>query len=202
MDKREARQRVRERNGIPDPGDGLAGHEDIENCLSAALIDISSQHRWPWLLTSASVTFTDGVGPIPTGCTTIHKLVVNDAPAARVSLDQFLAEQDQYVWTELGANIKLYPVPTTAPTATLYYYQAEPALTVDTSTPLLPAQWHQVWVVRASLLLNIRRGQFERVTRDEEDWGQGVRDMMQATWSSLGPRQIRSGFRAQRLARW
>lgn len=202
MNLRELRAAVRNRNGIPDPGDGLAGLEDINSAVAQALSDIGSEDRWPWLLTSSSLTFTNGAASLPSDCTTIHKLVVNGDVATRVSLDAFLDDMSGCVWTDVGAQIKLTPVPTTAPTATLYYYRAEPAFTSDTSTPLLPVQWHQLLVARASYHLNVRRQMNDHVARDVREWDEGVKNMRRAAWASLGPRRIRSGFRPVQPARW
>ena len=202
MNARELRSAVRLRNGIPDTGDGLAEHDTINDCIRAALVDLSSEQRWPWLLTSASITFTAGVGPLPADCTVISELVANGYPAERVGLDDFLVQTRGCVWTEQGSNIKLYPVPVTAPTATLYYYRTEPALTTDESTPLLPTQHHQILVCRASYHLNVRRTDKDRIRLDLEEWVPGLRNMMLTTWRSQGPRTVKSAYRARQTGVW
>lgn len=202
MDKREIRARVRLRNAIPDTGDGLAGHTDIDDCITAALSDISSENRWPWLLTTASLTFTAGAAPLPADCHAISQLVVNGNPAERVNVDEFLQQARSWMWTEVGSQIQLWPVPATVPTATLWYYHNEHVLATDTQTPLIPAQHHQLVVVRASYQLNVRRGDNARIAQDLTEYQAGLRNLMQTSWRTLGPKRLKSSFRWQQLARW
>lgn len=202
MDKREIRSRVRLRNAIPDTGDGLAGHTDIDDCITAALSDISSENRWPWLLSTSSLTFTAGVATIPADCYTIVRLVINGYPADRVDVDEFVQQARSWMWTEVGGEIRLWPVPATAPTSTLWYYRNEPDLATDTQTPLLPAQHHQLVVVRASYQLNVRRGDNARIAQDLAEYQAGLRNLMQTSWRTLGPKRLKSSFRWQQLARW
>lgn len=211
MNKRELRAAVRLRNGIPDPGDALAGHTDIDDCIMSALRDITAEKRWPWLLTTASLTFSTTTGLVtagmPTSYAMIHKLVIDGRKADYVPLDEFVGTDRRYVWTDLGNNIQLNPVPATAPTATLYYWQDETDLTAATSTdattPMLPATFHQTLVARASYHLNVRRGRNTEVARDLDEYRQGLKNLMAASTRTVGPRTIRSAYRDTNLsARW
>lgn len=207
MNKRELRQAVRLRNGIPDVGDGLAGHTDIDDCVALALIDVCAEARWPWLLTTASLTFSTTTGQVTSGLPVsyphIHKLEINNRVAQYVPLDDFLTEQRRWVWTDLGNNIALFPVPSTVPTATLYYWQDEPALDQDTDSPILPATFHQILVARASYHLNLRRNRNAEVARDLAEWQSGLKNMMAARARTVGPRTVRSAYRdVGYSARW
>lgn len=211
MNKRELRQAVRLRNGIPDTGDGLAGHTDIDDCVQAGLRDIAAEKRWPWLLTSTALTFSTSTGLVTSGMPTsyamIHKLVIGGRKAEYVPLDEFVSAERRYVWTDIGNNIQLYPVPSTAPTATLYYWQDETDLlaapATDASAPLLPATFHQILVARASYHLNARRGRNAEMARDLTEYQQGLKNLMAASVRSVGPRTIRSAYRDTTLpARW
>lgn len=207
MNKRELRQAVRLRNAIPDQGDGLAGHTDIDDCVSAAVRDITAEKRWPWLLTTASLTFSTTTGlttaGMPASWAHLHKLVVNGNPATWVPLDEFLNEQRRYVWTDIGNDLKLYPVPSTAPTATLYYWQDEPAFETDDGELLMPATYHQVIVARASYHLNVRRGDGKRVAYDDAEYSRGLKNMMASATRTIGPRTVRSAYRDTGTpARW
>lgn len=202
MDKRELRARVRLRNAIPDTGDGLAGHTDIDDCITAAMADISGEYRWPWLQTSAPVTFTAGVAPIPADCVSVLQLTVNGYPAERVDLSEFGQPSRPFVWTDQGSTVTLWPVPSVAPSATLVYYRGEPELTTDVAVPLMPAVFHQLLVVRASYQLNVRRGDQTRAAQDSAEYQMGLRNLMQAGWRSNGPRRVQSAFRFRQMARW
>lgn len=205
MNKRELRKAVRDRNGIPDTGDGLAGHTDIDDAIRAALHDLSAEKRWPWLLTSvdASVSTTTGdVAGLP-AYSSIRQVVANGRVATRVPLDDFVGGVSGCVWTDLGNGIRLSPVPTQALTVTVWYYQLEPDLPTDVATPLLPPVHHQTLAARASYHLNARRGRAAEMTRDERDFERGLANMMQDIARTSGPRQIRSAYRAQQApARW
>lgn len=204
MNKRELRDAVRSRNGITATGDGLAGHTDIDACITAALRDLS-EHTWPWLLTSAAINFTAGTGTIPADCSSIRVLMINGLVAKRGSLDVVLGGNELFTWTEDGANLLVYPAATitqTTQTAVLHYWRAEPEPTTDDSIPLTPVQWHQVIVARASYHLNVRRGISERVAIDSQEYLGGMKRMESAGWRTTGPRMIRDGFRTTQVAHW
>ena len=202
MNLREIRSAVRNRNGIPDTGDGLAGHTDINDSVAAALRDISAESRWPWLLTSTSLTFTAGVAPLPDDCTQISAVQINGVPATQASLEDVLAGTRSYVWAADATTIQLYPVPSTVPIATLWFYRSEPVLEIDTAAPLLPATFHQSLVARASYHLNVRRNVNDRAAQDLAEYQGGLKNMMQARSRSSSPRVIRDAFRIVQQARW
>lgn len=203
MNKREIRVAIRQRNAIPDNGSGLAEHDAIDDCIAAALRDISTEARWPWLRYSSSLTFSGNAAAIPADCSEIEALTIDGYPVRFVGIDEFEQQTTSYVFTDDGANVKLYPTPATAPTSpTLVYYRNEPELTTDTASPLLPAAWHQAVVVRGSYHLNVRRMDKDRINLDENEW-QGLRARMaHASVRTVGPRQIRSSFRINQWARW
>lgn len=203
MNKRELRQAVRQRNAIPDNGAGLVEHDVIDDCIAAALLDISAEARWPWLRTSSSLTFTGNSAPIPVDCTQVEALTIGGLPVRYVGLDEFLQQLTSYVFTDDGATVKLYPTPASAPTTPLLrYFRDEPELTTDDSIPLLPVAWQRALVVRASYHLNVRRMDGDRINVDDNEW-QGWRDRMrQSALRSTGARPIRSSFRNSQWARW
>lgn len=206
MNKRELRTAIRLRNGIPDNGDPMAGHTDIDASIAAALLDLSAEKRWPWLLTSAALTFstTTGLAPLPATYTQPRTLVIGGLPARNVTLEEYLTQTTPFVWADVGASIGLYPIPTSVPTATLWYYQIEPALETDTATPLLPAAFHQTLIARASYHLNMRRngGDAKRIQMDLAEYQAGVKNVMQTAQRATGSRQIRSAFRERPTASW
>jgi hypothetical protein len=132
MNRGELRAALIARLGIPPTGDGLLTPAALVECLDLALTDLSDAKQWPWLLTSASLTFTAGVAPFPTSpaVADVRELEIDGRRAKKAgSLPEFLdalGERNRCVWFVEGTNVKLAPVPTTAPTsATLYYSRAE-----------------------------------------------------------------------------
>lgn len=194
MNRGQLRSALISRLGIPPVGDGLLDQSELNNIIGYALRDLSSEHDWPWLLTSASLTFTSGVATSPSTLVKVRDLVVNGRRAKYVPLTAFLdasAAGVECVWTDTGTSIRLTPAPSTAPTATLWYVQGEPALGVDTASPLVPDAHHQMVVARASYLANTRRNRMEEAQRDDNEYQMGLRKMRDASWSKTGPRTVR-----------
>lgn len=204
MNKGALRDAVKTRNGIPTSGAGLVDSTSVDECVASALLDISAEQRWPWLLTSASLTFTTGTAPLPSDCLQIDKILVAGYPVREVSHDEFLQAANNYVFVQRGANVTIYPTPTTTLTSpTVWYYRDEPALATDSDSPLLPPSWHRVLVARASYHLNVRRpGEGDRLAIDENEWQAGLRRMRQTVDRSTGPKRIRSSFAQVRWANW
>lgn len=204
MNSAELRAAVRARNGIATTGEGLAGHTDIDEAIVAALSDIAGEHRWPWLATSTTITFqaSDGKSASLPAFTQIRALEIGEAPVPSVSLDEFLQRDRLYVYADLGDALAIYPTPETDTSATLYFFQPEPALETDESSPLLPEAWHRVLVARASYHLNARRGRSDGMQRDLAEYQTGLANMMASQRRSTGPRAVRSAFRNVRTPRW
>jgi hypothetical protein len=207
VNKQELRRAVRDRNGIPDTGDGLAGHTDIDAAVAAALLDLSAEKEWPWLLASHAITaFSTTTGEPTTALpsySAIHKLVVNGRPARHASLQDFLDSTVPFVWTEIGNTVRLDPIPTTATTGVLWYWQTEPALETDDAVPLLPTVFHQTLVARASYHLNVRRGRNTEIARDLSEYERGVPNIMRAAERFAGPRRVRDAYAPKgQTARW
>jgi hypothetical protein len=204
VNKRQFRDALQTRNGIVTPGDGLAAFDAIDAAVASALLDISAEQRWPWLLTSTSLTFSTSTGAasMPANCGTINQLVVGGYPATYADPETYLSQTVPYVWTTIGTELRLFPIPTSVPTATLYYWRDEPALAADLDTPLLPAAWHQIAIARASYHLNIRRNDTARAAADLNEYREGLKNLMQSTWRGTGPRKLKSAFRATMTGRW
>lgn len=202
MNLGQLRSAVSSRIAVPSGGDALATDASINSCINAALIDISAEQSWPWLLTSASLTFSAGVAAIPTGCGRIKTVTVDDLPVPQASLDDVLSGAKLWVWAEDGANIRLSPTTTTAPTSTIRYYRVEPTLSADADLPLLPVVHHQTLVARASYHLNVRRSDATRAATDMAEYERGLKNLMQSLHRGTAPKVIRSAYRDQATARW
>lgn len=196
MNRGTLRSEVAQRLRIPPAGDPLLDEPMLNDMLRAALIDICSGNDWPWLLTTASVTFTAGVGPLPSTAVKVRDLVINSRRGEYVENAEFLDCQSllsRFVWTVLGPNIVLTPAPTISPTNTLYFIRPEPALTADTQSPLLPEAHQQVLIARACYHAEVRRGRADAASFHDDEYERGLNRMKDATKRRTGPRQIREG---------
>lgn len=197
MNRGELRAALKSRLGIPSTGDALLTDTELNNIIGYALRDVSSERDWPWLRSSSSVTFstTTGLAAAPATMMKPLHLVIGGRRAKHVPLTEFLdAQAIGYlcVWTLNGTNLALNPVPSSVPTATLYFLLGEPTLAGDSSSPLLPDSHHQVLIARASYLANTRRSRKDDAQRDLAEYEDGVRRMWDASNVKSGPRTVRA----------
>lgn len=206
MNRGAIRGELQSRLRLPAQGDPLLTDDVLNGCVRLALNDISAAHDWPWLLTSGTVTFSTSTGKAayPADCVRIRELIVNNRRALRCGLAEWIDAQTlgSYVWTEIGGQLALTPIPTVAPTATLYYCRQEPVLTADTASPLLPEANVASLIARASYHANMRRRVSEDAAADDNEYQAGVKQMRTAMWAKTGPRQVRTGGRLDTQAVW
>lgn len=197
MNRGELRAALTSRLGIPPAGDGLLTETALNECLDLALRDLSDAGSWPWLLSSSSVTFTDGVAPFPTGVEQPRELSIGGVRARKASsLPEFLdclADLSRCVWFAIGTNVQIAPVPTTSPSSAVLYFQtAEPALVADGQSPLLPPGHHNVLLARATYHANMRRTKYDGADRANGEYEAGLRRMLDAQRATSGQRRIRA----------
>lgn len=204
------RAAVKLRLRLPANGDPYLSDANINACINAALRDIGEEADWPWLLATAAVTFTNGLAPWPADAARLLELRVGVSPswarAQRVGLAEFLDRSSGggYVWTSEGggSQMALSPVPTTSPTATVFYARVEPDLVSDTASPLIPPVHQQALIARASYHCNVARRNTEDAALDAAESTEAIKKMRRDPQFSSGPRRIRSAFRPQRWATW
>ena len=162
MNRGELRTEIKNRLAIPSAGDGLITDTVVNSAINSALRVITTTRDWPWLLSSQQVAFPGNVGYTEVPCEFVRakELVVDTYRVPYVEINEFI-DQNQlgypYVWTIIGKQIKLWPIPTTLTLGTLYYYQSEPELTIDTQNPIMP-DFLQSWLISyASYLCAMRR---------------------------------------------
>lgn len=195
MNRGELRAALISRLGIPSTGDALLTNTSLDDIIGYALRDLASEHDWPWLVTDDTLTFTNGVAAAPAALVKPLDLIINGKRARYASRAEFRDAQangNVCAWTVIGSSVMMTPVPTTAPTASLDYIQAEPALANDQAEPLLPDAHHQVLIARASYLANTRRNRKEDAMRDADEYGDGVRRMWDAIYVKSAPRTVRA----------
>lgn len=187
MNRLQLRNAVKDRLAIPSDGSGnsldpLITDAFINTSIDDALALISTVHDWWWLQSTASLTFdtTYGAATLPTDFMKAYQLVINSAPVEQLMLDQYLdpnASRTSYGWTVYGNQIKIVPIPTASTTGTLYYYRGEPALSSDTSAPLMPAVYHYSIVCYASFLCAARRQDEQRATLYMQEYNSRINAM-------------------------
>jgi hypothetical protein len=197
MNRAQLRAAVKSRLRIPSGGDARLDDASIHECISLALNDICEARHWPWMLNTATLTFAAGLAPLPTDWAHSSELFVNGRRAKRASsVGQFLdiaTDLSGCVWMEVGANVQLTPVPSaTLTTPTLYYYRAEPALTVENQSPLLPSIHHNTLICGAAYHANMRRGEMEKATQDLGEFNVGIKRLIASVPTRSGPKVIRS----------
>lgn len=204
MNRGQLRARLVLRLRIPPAGDPLLDEPTLNDCIQAALNDVDSYSDWPWLLNNASLTFTAGSAPLPTDFVKARELVINSYRARHATLNEYLDQvptADIFLWTILGSTIVLTPVPATSPTNTLYYIRPEPALTLDTQSPLIPEAHQAAVVARAAYFAEIRRARADAASFHNSEYETQLKRMADATKRTNRPRQIRAtGF--ERWATW
>ena len=207
MNRKELREALTERLGIPPSGDGMLTENVLTRCIQLGLTDLSVEHHWPWLLSSASLTFASGSADFPTSPSVLNcrELTINGERAKRAgSLQEYidtLTISNQCVWFEKGQTVVLAPVPTTVPTAVLWYNRTEPTLTSEAQSPLLPTQYHNTLIARAAYHADTRRAQYERAAQHMGEYNDGVKGMKVLYPSRTGPRTVRLAGTVQ-WARW
>lgn len=204
MNRGQLRARLSLRLRLPPSGDPLLDEPALNDMIAAALTDVSAVKDWPWLVTTTALTFTAGVAALPSTCVKTRDLLVNGWRARPAELAEFLDQASystMFMWAIIGPNIQLSPVPTTSPTNILYYVQSEPALLLDTSSPLIPEAHQAAVLSRASYYAELRRAKADAANFHLAEYETSIKRMMDATKRANRPRQIReAGY--QRWASW
>lgn len=182
MNRSELRTAVKDRLAIPSSGDGLITDTFVNTSLNDALNRISAERDWWWLASTATLTFdtVNGAATLPSDFMRANKLVINDALAEPIPLDDFLNPENteaSYGWVIYGSQVKITPVPSTSTTGTFYYFRNEPALSSDSSTPLLPVAYHYAIVAYASFLCCAQRQDEQRASLYMQEYGNWMRTL-------------------------
>lgn len=198
MNRGELRSAVKDRLAIRSDGsgnslDGLISNTYVNTAIDDALNRISIEKDWYWLATTASLTFstTTGKASLPSNFLRANELVVNGYPAELLPLDTVidpLADQATYGWQIYGLEAQLTPIPSTVPTATLYYFRFEPSLTTDGATPILPVPYHYAVVSYAAYLCSARRQDEPRASLYLQEYGSFLRTMANDNRSTIHKR--------------
>lgn len=176
MDRSALRTAVKDRLAIPSAGDALITDTFVNTSLNDALNRISAERDWWWLSATATLTFdtVNGQATLPSDFMRANKLVINSALAEPIPLEDYLdpsSNDSSYGWVIYGNYVKITPIPGSSLTGTFYYFRSEPALSGDTSVPLMPVAYHYAIVAYASYLCCARRQDETRASLYLQEYG-------------------------------
>lgn len=164
------RTKVLDRIGVPstDPQFPTAL---LNRFVNDAVHFIETDHDWPWLDASATITTAAGTSTyaFPADYRRTRSILAPSGgqlvPMPRYAIDEL---DDRWPtsgargrpagWGVDGEQIVLRPVPNAALTLTHRYVKAEPDLAVDADTPLMPSAFHPA-IAEVATWMALRRDQ-------------------------------------------
>lgn len=171
---------VKVRLRIGSSGEGLLTDTVLADLVNQAMRKFSRDYPWPWLIHSTTVTIaTTGIAPLPADTVASRQVVIDNAVAEYVGIDEFVGSQNRYVWTDDGVQLRFEPASAANKTATLWYHRYEPALATDNQSPLAPVPFHDLIVLWAAVLgARIRRDMdlADELAREYDRESAGMRD--------------------------
>lgn len=133
----------------------------VKEWLNLVYQEIVSRKQWSWLEASASFntvanTYEYAVTSLGSDVDKVASLRIEESPdyliaVPALSMDAMFPDPDRSTgqpryYTIWGANIRVFPVPAQVYSIKGKYYKTAPELTSDSSTPLIPAKFHWVWL--------------------------------------------------------
>ena len=192
---------VRRRTGLSST-DAFAADADITEILNEVNAAVATEHDWPWLETSATLTTAAGTAAYspPAGwMRTVSLQIPGYAPLdggdSRGSLDQryptstTTGQPVSYVIS--GDQIRLYPTPDAVYSITHVYYQSETVLDDGADNPLLPVWAQGVLMWGAAAALFRRTGQDARADEAQKQYDRWLRRLQDNTRRSTAPMRVR-----------
>jgi len=159
------RTSVRTRLGVPS-SDALFTDTVLTELINEALQYISSEHDWWWLEKSETLSLTSSTSAysVASDCTrTINVEDPTGIPLSRKGIDELVAmttAEAGYVrfFSPYGTKLEFRPVPNTSISVNHRYIGGETALSGDSDTPLIPAQFQPALIEYAVYLCHTRIG--------------------------------------------
>lgn len=152
MNLGQLRTEVRLRATVPST-DGMWTDTFVNSAINEALLQLSTEHPWPWLQESTTAT-PSALGIVDLSALTplvrdIAHVFVGQIEAHPVSAAETDARRDPdgYTYSVWGDTLQIRPV--TTDTVTVRYYANEAVMTADSDTPTMPAVYHPCIVEKA-----------------------------------------------------
>lgn len=181
----------------------------VNDFLNEALQAINNEEYWPWTQATATISTVAGTAAyaVPTDWKATKQLFISGfTPLALSNLADvdYVTQQGQPVaYVVFGDQIILSPTPDGVYTVTHQYQKMEPTLTLDSDTPLMPAEFHYAIVAFAAHLAHMRSGEVDyyrgnitgkaaAALQEYNQWLARMRDARRRSTGPLRPR-IRPG---------
>lgn len=193
MNRGELRTAIKDRLAIPSTGDGLITDTYVNTSINDALNRISAERDWWWLASTATGNFDNvyGQSQLPSDFMRANQLVINNSAVEQIPFEEYINpmfEADTYGWVIYGNYVKITPIPSQTITGTLYYFRSEPALSSDSSTPLLPGLYHYAIVAYGAYLCAARRQDESRASLYLQEYGNWLKTLSDDNRSSIKKR--------------
>lgn len=190
MNRGELRTAIKDRLAIPSTGDGLITDTYVNTSINDALNRISAERDWWWLAATATGNFDSvyGQSQLPSDFMRANQLVINGSAVQQITFEDYIDpmfDADTYGWVIYGNYVKITPIPSTTTSGTLYYFRSEPALSSDSSTPLLPTLYHYCIVAYGSYLCAARRQDESRASLYLQEYGNWLKTLSDDNRSSI-----------------
>jgi hypothetical protein len=195
---------VKNRMGISSSTtDPLLTDAVIQQQLQFSIDDIAGEYDWPWLSETASVNFSSGTAAPPSGYRKITHLELNGQQIPHYDLADVLhAQPVQPGWYIEDETLKSFPSGITQTGVTVHFLKRENLVGDSNISPVLPQEFHQVWVVRAAWYCSsIRRDQTLKSELGAE-YDQAIRRMRDDISRFAGPRQVVNRRGRYRVGSW
>lgn len=193
MNRSELRTAIKDRLAIPSTGDGLITDTFVNTSINDALNRISAERDWWWLAATATLNFdnVNGAATLPSDFMRANQLVINDSAVEQITFEDYIDPMfsaDTYGWVIYGNQARITPVPSTTTPSTFYYFRSEPALSSDSSTPLLPGLYHYAIVAYGAYLCAARRQDESRASLYLQEYGNWLKTLNDDNRSSIKKR--------------
>lgn len=145
MNLGQLRTEVRLRATVPST-DGIWTDSFINSAVNEALLQLSTEHPWPWLQESTTATpNSDGVVDLSAFSPLVRDIAhvfVGQIEAHPVSAAESDATRtpEGYTYSVWGDTLQLRPVTTN--TVTVRYFRNEAVMALDADAPIMPAVYH------------------------------------------------------------
>lgn len=193
---------VRRRTGLSS-SDAFAADADITEILAEVCNAVASEHDWPWLETSATLTTAAGTATysVPADWMRTRTLQVSgsspmDSSLSREQVDGWFPDSvnssgEPLFFVVSGDTLRLYPTPDAVYSVTHVYYKSETVLAAGSDVPLMPA-WAQgilIWGAASHLLR--RTGQDARADEAQVQYDRWLRRLQDNVRRTSGPVRVR-----------
>lgn len=178
------RTSVRNRLGVPST-DSVYTDTALTSLINDALNYISTEADWYWLEKSETLSLVNGTSAysVASDCTrTINVEDPTGIPLQRKPIDELVAISTATAavvrfFSPFGTKLEFRPVPNTSISVNHRYIGGETALSSDSDTPLIPAQFQPALVEYTVYLARMRAGNIQEAAAVLEVYNKWIATM-------------------------